>query len=51
MLETVNNNLQNDFYNHPKIKSNLARLKTQVESGELAAITAARQLLEMFKRN
>jgi LAO/AO transport system kinase len=51
MLETVNNNLQNDFYNHPKIKGNLARLQTQVESGELAAITAARQLLEMFKRN
>lgn len=48
MMETVNSNLQLDFYNHPKIKSSLSKIQKQVESGELAAVTAARQLLSLY---
>lgn len=51
MLETVNSNLQSDFYNDPKIKSSLVRLQKQVESGELVAINAARKLLELYHQN
>ncbi len=49
MFETVNHHLQSDFYNHPKIKSQLVQLQQQVESGEVAAITAAHHLMKIFK--
>ncbi len=48
MKETISYNLQADFYNNEKIRKLLDFKLQQVESEKLPAITAAKELLDLF---
>lgn len=48
MEETIKNYLEDDFYNHPKIKAELNKMKNQVMSEDVPAIWAAKQLLKWY---
>lgn len=47
MYETINDNLQNTFYNNPTVEAKLADVEQQVISGELNPYDAAAQLLAL----
>lgn len=47
MYETINENLQNTFYNNPTVEAKLADLEQQVANGELNPYDAAAQLLAL----
>jgi len=49
MMETINEQLKNDFYNHPEIISQLEQNKTAVQSNELSPFAAAVTLLALYK--
>ncbi|MDR0693804.1 MAG: methylmalonyl Co-A mutase-associated GTPase MeaB [Prevotellaceae bacterium] len=47
MYETINDNLQNTFYNNPTVEAKLADVERQVINGELNPYDAAAQLLAL----
>lgn len=49
MYESINNRLQDDFYNHPEIKKHRSKLEQKVLKGEVSSFKAARQLLDLYK--
>jgi len=49
MMETINEHLKNDFYNHPEIISQLEQNKKAVQSNELSPFAAAVNLLDLYK--
>lgn len=48
MLETINEQLKNRFYNHPEIISLLEQNKKAVQNNELSPFAAAQMLLERY---
>ncbi|HMN91793.1 MAG TPA: methylmalonyl Co-A mutase-associated GTPase MeaB [Hydrogenophaga sp.] len=48
MWERIDAGLKQRFREHPRVRENLNLLTQQVQGGQLAASTAARQLLEFF---
>jgi LAO/AO transport system kinase len=50
MYETVKNALEESFYTHPVIEARLPEMEQEIMSGKTPAITAAQQLLALFKR-
>lgn len=48
MHETIQENLQNSFYYHPKIREDYEVIEKKVLSGELSPYIAAQTLLRMF---
>jgi len=48
MNAAVEYHLKNGFYSHTEIKNKLPYIQHQVETGQLPAILAARQLLELY---
>jgi len=49
LLESLRENLQQDFFNHPKIKEKLATLKRDVSKGKTSPFKAAEELLNLYK--
>lgn len=49
MHETIRHRLGDQFYQHPLVKGQLKELEEKVIHGEVAAINAAEQLLDIFK--
>ena len=50
MMETINEQLKNNFYNHPEIITELDKNKKAVQNNEISPFTAASVLLELFKK-
>lgn len=50
MLETINEQLKNSFYNHPEIIKQLELVKQQVLNHEISPFSGAQLLLEAFKK-
>lgn len=50
MHDVINNQLRTDFYNHPFVKQHINDLIMQVENGEVPAITAAKNLINLSKQ-
>ena len=50
MLETINEQLKNSFYNHPEIVKQLDLVKQQVFNHEISPFTGAQFLLDVFKK-
>ena len=48
MMETINEQLKNNFYSHPKIAKLLDKNKKAVQNGEISPFAAARLLLENY---
>ncbi len=48
MMETINNQLQSNFYNHPKIIKLLEKNKIAVQNDEISPFTAAMKLLNTY---
>ena len=48
MLETINEQLKLDFYNHPEIQKNLISIKKTVTTDEISPFAAAQLLLEKY---
>ena len=48
MWERIDAGLKQRFREHPRVRESLDLFTQQVQAGELAASTAARQLLERF---
>ena len=48
MLETINEQLKTNFYNHPEIKKLLEENKKAVQNDEISPFTAAQLLLEKY---
>ncbi len=48
MWERIESGLKQRFHEHPQVREKLDLFTRQVQAGELAASTAARQLLELF---
>ena len=48
MLETINEQLKNNFYKHPEIQKLLESTKKAVEKGEISPFAAAALLLEKY---
>jgi len=49
MMETINEQLKNNFYNHPEIISSLEQNRKAVQNNELSPFAAAVNLLELYK--
>lgn len=49
MLETINEQLKNNFYNHPEIITMLEANKKAVQNNELSPFAAAMNLLQKYK--
>lgn len=49
VFRMVEDGLKDSFYNHPKVKEELPKLKEKISNGELPATTAAEILLELLK--
>ncbi len=50
MLETINEQLKNSFYNHPEIIKQLELVKQQVFNHEISPFSGAQFLLDVFKK-
>jgi len=50
MLETINEQLKNNFFNHPEIERLLEENKKAVQNNELSPFAAASILLENYFR-
>lgn len=48
MRDMIFHHLQNDFFAHERVKSNIDELSIQVETGQMPATTAAKKLLDLF---
>ena len=48
MIETINEQLKNNFYNHPEIIKNLEKNKLAVQKAEISPFAAAIQLLSNY---
>ena len=48
MMETINEQLKSNFYNHPEIKKLLEENKKAVQNGELSPFVAGQLLLEKY---
>ena len=48
LLETINEQLKTNFYNHPEIQKLLESTKKAVQNGEISPFTAANLLLEKY---
>jgi LAO/AO transport system kinase len=48
MMETINEQLKNHFYQHPEIATLLEQNKKAVEENRLSPFTAAMQLLAKY---
>jgi len=48
MKETISYYLQADFYHHPKVRELISYKMKQVETENIPAITAAKEMLELF---
>lgn len=48
MMETINEQLKNNFYNHPEIVSLLEKTKKAVQNDEISPFAAAQLLLERY---
>ncbi|NBL65877.1 methylmalonyl Co-A mutase-associated GTPase MeaB [Flavobacterium sp. NST-5] len=48
LLETINEQLKNNFFNHPEIKSLLATKLLAVQKNEISPFVAANELLEKY---
>lgn len=49
LLESLRENLQQDFFNHPNIKEKLAVLQSDVSQGKTSPFKAAEELLKLYK--
>lgn len=49
MHETIKQSLEEQFYQNPQIQALLPQIETSVKHGEIPALTAALQLLEIFR--
>ncbi|MBN2857145.1 MAG: methylmalonyl Co-A mutase-associated GTPase MeaB [Candidatus Delongbacteria bacterium] len=49
MRSTILKNLENDFYNSPKIKEVLSKYKEAVLKGEMSPVTAVGELIRVFR--
>ncbi len=49
MIEAVNHQLKDDFYNHAVVKNELSKMEEEVASGRISSMKAAEQLLKMYK--
>lgn len=49
LIESLNESLQSDFFNHPEIKNRLKTYKTDVANGKISPFKAAEELIKMFK--
>lgn len=49
LIESLNESLQNDFYNHPEIINRLNNFKKEVSSGRKSPFKAAEELINLFK--
>ncbi len=49
MHETIQQALQEQFYNHPSVKSVLSQMEADVRTGKIPATGAAQQLLELYR--
>ena len=50
MMETINEQLKNSFYQHPEIIKQLESVKKQVLQHEISPFIGAKYLLELFKK-
>jgi LAO/AO transport system kinase len=50
MMETINEQLKNSFYQHPEIIKQLKSIKKQVLQHEISPFIGAKYLLELFKK-
>src|SRR5699024_6480891 len=48
MYESINNQLQNAFYNNPSVQKNLESIERKVLRGSISSFRAAQQLLELY---
>jgi LAO/AO transport system kinase len=48
MLETINEQLKTNFYNHPEIQNLLDSTKKAVQNDEISPFAAAQLLLEKY---
>lgn len=51
MLETINEQLKTNFYNHPEIQKLLILAKKSVQNNEISPFVAAQQLLNTYQKN
>ena len=49
LTETINDQLKQDFFNHPQIQNVLAETKKAVQNNETSPFAAAQLLLETYK--
>ena len=49
MLETINEQLKLNFYNHPEIQQLLDSTKKAVKNDEISPFAAAQQLLNLYR--
>lgn len=50
MYETINESLRNDFYHNPVIENLLKLKENQVQNGEITSFTAAKHLLDIYRK-
>ncbi len=50
MYETINETLRNDFYHNPVIENLLKMKEDQIQNGEITSFTAAKHLLDIYKK-
>lgn len=50
MYETINESLRNDFYHNPVIENLLKLKENQVQKGEITSFTAAKHLLDIYRK-
>jgi LAO/AO transport system kinase len=50
MMETINEQLKNSFYQHPEIIKELESVKKQVVQHKISPFLGAKHLLELFKK-
>ena len=50
LLETVNQQLKNDFYQHPKVQDKLQLFISSIEDNKITPFEAAQKLIEFYKK-
>ncbi len=50
MYETINNRLQDAFYNDPEVKRRRQKIEQKVLAGKMSSFKAAQKLLEIYKQ-
>ncbi|MDX1586415.1 MAG: hypothetical protein R3222_06720, partial [Balneolaceae bacterium] len=49
MYESINNQLQDAFYNDPEVKKQQKNIEQKVLAGKMSSFKAAQKLLEIYK--